>query len=224
MTDPPTEYSAHDEGVIEAALDRAWQEYESEYGDDSGGFGEGDGGNMTGDEPEEGGGGGGPSGITVTARIEWAGDTARANGGSRTTRLDRLQLGRVREALSETRDATRRATQARPAESYRAQGWHAQLRELTESARGSAAADRAGLSPTARTLTAWLSEDRTPTRANRDRIEEAYNSLRTTRVDNARQTARDARHNLSQALSDALGERYGSEIRLRDISNLRLED
>lgn len=207
---PSTDYDAHDEGVIEAALDRAWQEYESGYGDEA------DGG--------AGGGGPVPSGITVTARVEWAGVTDRARGGVRTTRLDRLQLDQAREALSRARDATRRAAEARPVESYRARGWHAQLRELTESARGSAAADRAGLSPTARTMLGWLSETQTPNRTNRARIEEAYNALRTSRIDSARQEARQARHELAQSLSDALGQRYGSEIRLRDISAIRLED
>lgn len=215
---PSSDYDARDEAVIEAALDRAFSEYEggseSDYETDSGddaGYGDD-------------GGGFGPSGITVTARVEWAGVTDRARGGVRTTRLDRLDLGRTREALGRAREATRQAEQARPAQSYRAQGWHAQLRELTESARGSAAADRAGLSPSSRTMVGWLSETQTPNNANRARIEEAYNSLRTGRVENARQNAREARHDVANALSDALAERYGSDIRLRDISNIRLTD
>jgi hypothetical protein len=62
--------------------------------------------------------------------------------------------------------------------SYTAKGWSAQLRELTSTAPGRAAADQAGLSVTARTLLAWLSEERTPTKANRAKIADAYQSMR----------------------------------------------
>jgi hypothetical protein len=61
--------------------------------------------------------------------------------------------------------------------SYTARGWHAQLRALTGTRVGREAASAAGLSPTRRTLLAWLTEARTPTAANRQRITDAYTAL-----------------------------------------------
>jgi len=195
-----SDYDAHDEGQLEAALDRAWADYDSGRAE-----------------------GAVPTGIRVTARVEWAGVEDRARGGRRTTRMDVLRLAPVRQALDRARAASRRAGEARPATSYQAKSWHAQLRTLTASARGSAAADRAGLNPSARTLTEWLGETRPPSKANQEKIAEAYRSLGTWKVDTASERAGRARHELAQALSDALGERYGSEIRLRDITEFRLE-
>lgn len=213
-TGPCDPYDGYDEGVIEAALDRAFQQWEAGSGDD---------------EPpaadyETGGGGRTPTRMTVTARIEWAGVHDRANGGVRRTQLDDLRLAPVKEALDRARSAEARAADARPASSYRAKSWHAQLRELTGHGRGSAAADKAGLDPSARTLTEWLAERRAPSPENRAKIAEAYEALRTWKLDAARADAAQARHDLATRLSDALGNRYGADIRLRDITSLRLED
>lgn len=193
-TGDPTPYSDQDEGIIEAAFDRAFRDYEAELP---------------------------PSQMTVRAQIEWGGVLDRANGGIRTTRLNGLNLRGVRAALNRVNAAERSAAEARPATSYRAKGWHAQLRELTGSRRGSELAERAGLDPSARTLQRWLAGGQ-PSRANRERIAEAYEGLRTWRVDQARGEVQQARHELSGELSDALRERYGQEIRLRDIRTLRL--
>jgi hypothetical protein len=61
--------------------------------------------------------------------------------------------------------------------SYRATGWHAQISKLTAVAGGHAASEAAGLSPTVRTLLAWLAEERTPSAANQARIASAYSHL-----------------------------------------------
>lgn len=61
--------------------------------------------------------------------------------------------------------------------SYTASGWHAQLRALTSTRAGRAAADQVGLSPTGRTLLAWLAEQQTPNTANRAKIADAYRLL-----------------------------------------------
>lgn len=62
--------------------------------------------------------------------------------------------------------------------SYKAVGWHAQIRKLSElGPRGSAAADQVGLDVTADTLRAWLSEQRAPTASNQQKIHDAYRSL-----------------------------------------------
>lgn len=194
-SDEPTPYSDHDEGIIESALDRAFNDY----------------------------GGEAPSGIRVRAQVEWAGVVDRANGGVRRTRLDGLDLGKVKKQLDRTREARDRAGQARPAQSYQAKGWHAQLRKLTEHSRGSDAADKAGLSPSARTLREWLSESREPSKANQERIARAYEALRHDRVDRATAEYERHRHELVERLSESLRDRYGVEIRLRDIDDFDLE-
>lgn len=57
-------------------------------------------------------------------------------------------------------------------------GLAARLRYLTASSAGYEAMERAGISATPRTLIAWLSEQRTPHRANRQKIDAAYWDLR----------------------------------------------
>lgn len=61
--------------------------------------------------------------------------------------------------------------------SYTATGWHAQVRKLTEHSRGSWAADRAGLDVKHRTLVGWLAETTEPNKANRAKINAAYQLL-----------------------------------------------
>jgi hypothetical protein len=51
-----------------------------------------------------------------------------------------------------------------------ARGWHARLRLLTRTGPGYAALRAAGLDVTARTLVAWLAEDREPSKANQAKI------------------------------------------------------
>lgn len=59
--------------------------------------------------------------------------------------------------------------------SYTAQSWHAQLSKLTSQPRGYEAAEKAGLSATARTLRAWLSDPDYPIRrSDREKIARAY--------------------------------------------------
>lgn len=200
-TGDPTEYSDGDTAVIEAAVDEAWADYEAA---------------AAGEEP---------SGMRVSARIEWNGSTNRSNNGHRTTTLVNLNLAPVRKALDRARAASKRAEQARPATSYQAKGWHAQIRALTESKRGSAAADRAGLDPSARTLRRWLSRDAAPSKENQAKIAEAYGALGMWRVDTANAAAKAARRELADTLSRQLREGYpGTEIRLFDIENMELRD
>lgn len=160
-----------------------------------------------------------PSAMRVTARIEWAG----ADTGVRTTRFDGLRLDGVVDAMDRARAAEHQAQQARPATSYTATGWHAQIRALTEHSRGSECADRAGLAPSAQTLHRWLAEEQAPSAANREKIANAYTALRTNRVDRAREQGQAWRHEVVDELTSALRDRYGAEIRIRDIRNLRFD-
>ncbi len=199
-TGDPTEYDDGDAAAVEAAVDQAWAEYEAAA--------------AAGDMP---------SNVRVSAQVEWSGVLDRARNGHRTTRLDGLELAQVKKALDRAREASRRAEQARPAVSYQAKGWHAQIRTLTETKRGSAAADKAGLSPSVRTLQKWLSGDATPSKANQAKIAEAYGALRTWKVDKATTEATKANREVADKLSGALRDRYGAEIRLRNITDLELQ-
>ncbi|MER7953075.1 hypothetical protein ABTY59_37420 [Streptomyces sp. NPDC096079] len=62
--------------------------------------------------------------------------------------------------------------------SYTAKGWHAQISKITSQPRGYEAAEAVGLSATADTLKAWLSESREPTAANQRLIAAAYERMR----------------------------------------------
>ncbi|MDX2854585.1 transcriptional regulator [Streptomyces sp. PA03-3a] len=57
-------------------------------------------------------------------------------------------------------------------------GLEARLKYLTNSPAGYQAMERAGVSVTARTLIAWLSGDRDPSKANAGRIDAAYRDMR----------------------------------------------
>ncbi|MBN9757854.1 hypothetical protein Ae406Ps2_6349c [Pseudonocardia sp. Ae406_Ps2] len=194
-TGPATDYTDAEEAALEAAAERAWEEYQA------------------GEEQM-------PERMTVYgARVEWAGvETPRA-----AVRLDRLDLDRVGAALSAVKQANARAAQGE-ATSYTATGWHSQLRALTGTARGSELADRAGLNPSGRTLRAWLAEDRPPNAANQRAIAEAYSGLRTYGRDHAQADARDARHDAVEAINDAVRERYGADVRFRDVDRIEFHD
>jgi hypothetical protein len=128
----------------------------------------------------------------------------------------------VKAALAGARTASAKAA-ATPERlsSYQAKGWAAQLAQLTKlGAAGSAAADAAGLNPTVRTLKAWVSGERAPSAANRARISEAYGRAATRHRDAATTSSRQASARVAQAFTDALGDRYGAEIRITDITGL----
>ncbi|MEV8478599.1 transcriptional regulator [Streptomyces sp. NPDC051173] len=57
-------------------------------------------------------------------------------------------------------------------------GWMARLHYLTRTDHARAAAREAGLTVTGRTLTAWLEGRRSPSRANLERIDAAYRTVR----------------------------------------------
>lgn len=199
-TGDPTPYDDNDAAALEAAVDEAWAEYESQ------------------------GGSGQPTNMRVTAQVEWSGVLDRARGGHRTTRLDGLDMAAAKKALDQAREATKRAESAAPAVSYRAKGWHAQLSALTGSKYGSTASDKAGLSPTTRTVREWLSESRAPSKANQEKIAAAYDSLKNRRVEVSQDRANRASGALANILSGIFRDRYGAEIRLRNITGMELED
>lgn len=193
-TGDPTAYTEDDESGLIDAVDEGWDEFEN------------------------------PTKMTVSAVVEWSGSTNRSHGGFRTVRLDGLELGGVKAALDDARTAGQTARDARTSSGYTAQGWHAQINALTKHSRGSELADRAGLDPTARTLSAWLSESRAPSKANRQRIADAYAALGTARVDAAHSRRRRANHQASEAISAAVRERYGADVRFTDVRSVEFDN
>lgn len=192
-TGDPTEYTPAEIAELTEALDEAWAEYDETF-------------------PES---GSEPGVARVQAQVEWAGVLDRARDGHRKVNfgID----GRLSpDAMREVKKALDRARVAQPSVRYDRKGWHAQLKQLTGTQRGYDAANRAGLSPTARTLREWLGEDRTPNAANQRKIHQAYEHLRNYHVDSARRAVADR-------FSEALTERYGAEIRLRGITDMNLE-
>lgn len=193
-TGDPTAYTEDDESGLIDAVDEGWDEFEN------------------------------PTKMTVSAVVEWSGSTNRAHGGHRTVRLDGLELGGVQAALGDARAAGQAARDARTSSSYTAQGWHAQVNALAKHSRGSEMADRAGLDVSGRTLRAWLAEDRAPSRANRERIADAYAALATAPVDAAHTRRRQANHRASEAISDAVRDRYGADVRFTDVRSVEFDD
>ena len=89
-----------------------------------------------------------------------------------------MPTGRGKTLGAAVVDLYRQVSGDRPRRSYTATGWHAQLRALTETRAGLAAAAKVDLSPSRRTLLAWLAERQAPSVANRVKITQAYQMLR----------------------------------------------
>lgn len=193
-----TDYSAADAAAIEAAIAEAWADYA--YDDEM-------------DRPY-------PTTVFVIAEIEWSGENRglRPNG----THFYNLDLSGVIAALERARPAGSAAAAAAPLRSYRAKGWQAQLRQLSRTKKGRAAAAAAGLSPTPRTLGGWLT-GKSPNRSNIARIHEAYRSVREEPVTTARESARRANRAVADALSEALRNEYEIDIRIFNIQHLELQ-
>ena len=156
-------------------------------------------------------------GINVTARIEWAGEYAN-NGrhGERTVQLDTMNLTRVRDALRNAQRLEGLAARG-PLRSYTAKGWEAQLHHLNSTKRGREALKAAGWNPSRETLRRYGRGEQTPLKSNRAKLAEAY--------DNARNPGRgwvEARNAAVGELTSTLRQQYGSNVRFRDISDLRL--
>lgn len=229
-TGEPSDYDDHEEAAIEAAAEAAWLDYggddldepdPSDLLDYDDAYADGDAGGAEPAAPEPPAGRiGGPGDpvvrkepdkLRVTATIEWAG--AQNPKPRRTTTLVGLNLKALAPYLAAA-SATRRAVKrASPYRSYRAVGWHAQLRELTGTKSGQAAAARAGLAPTPRTLLNWLSQATTPKPENLAKIHRAYDNMRDRRILDAKDQAKHANHELAQKLNRIVSDAYQAEVR-----------
>jgi hypothetical protein len=202
------EYTEPEIDELYEYLDDAFDDY----------YGEGEEGD---DVSLEGGGGGTPEGLDVTAVTEWAG-VVDHNGrrGERTTHLgsrgESVNLTPVIDAVRAARAEARRAASG-PLKSYRAKGWHAQLRQIMNTKRGREAAREAGLIPSRETQRRWTRGDQAPSKANREKITAAYDAARNPHGTRAKQLRGEAAGKLTGALRDT----YGVNVRFRDIRDMR---
>ncbi|MER5549494.1 hypothetical protein ABT072_45630 [Streptomyces sp. NPDC002589] len=167
-----------------------------------------------------------PSKLNVRAKVEWAGVYQAGNQGVRSVRIDGLSADRmrkVREAAEKARTSSGKARAAKPSSSYRAKGWEAQFRQLFKTAKGYEAMGAAGVSATKQTLDRWLSGSQSPSKANREAIERAYETMRGRPVTEARDAAQAAAKSAADALTEAMRDRYGANVRFRDIRSFGFE-
>jgi hypothetical protein len=229
MSGAGVDYSEDEINDVYDAISDAWEDgyglgdaFDINFGDVFGG-----GEAPSGDEGASGGsdrgpitatGGGSANGnITVTAKVEWAGEYAN-NGrqGERTVKLDRVDTRPVAAALRKAQNLEVRAARG-PLRSYTAKSPQAQLHQLDRTKRGQEALRDAGFSPSRQTLRRWAKGEQTPNRANRARILEAYENMR-----NPGRGVMGARKEVTDALTQSLSARYdGQNIRFRDIRTMR---
>jgi hypothetical protein len=163
-------------------------------------------------------GGGDVARITVTARIEWAGEYVNSRGGVRTVHLDPMNVRPVREAMAKAQRLEVLAARG-PLSSYKAKGWSAQLKQLSKTERGREALREAGFAPSRETLRRYGHGSQSPGRANREKIAQAYGDAR-----NPGRGWAKARRDVADALTGVMKAQYGgSNIRFRDIEELRFE-
>ncbi|KUL38921.1 hypothetical protein ADL22_16900 [Streptomyces sp. NRRL F-4489] len=102
-------------------------------------------------------------------------------------------------------------------------GLAARLRYLTASDAGYEAMDRAGITVRPRTLIAWLAEERTPSKANLNRLDDAYWDLRRRNVvtDLKRRLAnrgRGTRIEIDPADQTQVATRHRRDVEMRSIN------
>ncbi|MFF4963239.1 hypothetical protein ACFY2Z_40965 [Streptomyces sp. NPDC001222] len=168
-----------------------------------------------------------PSKVDVRAKVEWAGVYQPGNQGVRRIRVEGLKpekMREVRKVIEKARKALGKQRTAKPAATYRAKGWEAQFRQLFKTAKGYEAMSKAGVSATKQTLDRWLSGSQTPSKANREAIERAYGEMRERPVSEARSAAESASKAAAEAMTEAMRERYGVNVRFRDIEHFRFEE
>ena len=156
-----------------------------------------------------------PSQISVFAEIEWAG-TFNAQV-RRMLRADQLDLRAVVAAVAAGRMIRKGAERLK---SYTRTDARSQARQLSRTKVGREYLLREGVS--ARAVRSWENGKAKPSPASRQKVAAAYEAAATRNVIRERTRSAAAAHRVAEALSAALSERYGAEIRVRDISSLDL--
>jgi hypothetical protein len=157
--------------------------------------------------------------VKITADIEWAGEYNRKR--HRTTTLAPMDLSGVREAVQNAVDAQAAGMLAgrRPPP----KGVAAQVRALQRTKAGRSMWERAGLSVSPRTVARWLAGTQRPSKANRERLEQAALQQHYDKRSAARGRTAAAKRAAVDAFTEVVQEKYGSEIRFFNISDLDIE-
>jgi hypothetical protein len=159
--------------------------------------------------------------VKTTARVEWSGEYANnGRNGVRTTKLEPMNLAPVRDAVRKAQRLEALAGRG-PLRTYKAKGWQAQLKQLQGTKRGQEALRAAGWNPSRETLRRYGKGTQAPSKANRARIAEAYDSAR-----NPGKGWVEARKEAVDAFTAATGQQAGGGgmvVRLRDIEDLKFQ-
>ncbi|MFE5809445.1 hypothetical protein [Streptomyces sp. NPDC056491] len=165
-----------------------------------------------------------PTRADVRAKVEWAGHVMPANDGKRRTRVELSpeKMKKVRKIVEKVKKATAKKEAAKPSARYKAKSPRARWNELAKSPRGRAAAKSVGLSPSAKTAKRWASGG-APSKAYAAKISEAYDALRNWNVREAGEASAAASKEAADAMTEAMKDRYGVNIRFRDIDHMDFE-
>ena len=158
--------------------------------------------------------------ITVTAKIEWAGELLNnGRGGERTVNLVGVDTRPIVAALRKARNLEILAIRG-PLRSYKAKSPQAQLHQLGSTRRGAEALREAGFNPSRRTQRRHENgEIKTWSKTNREKISEAYENMR-----NPGRGVQGARREVVDALTESLKRLPGhATVRFRDIRSMRIE-
>jgi hypothetical protein len=226
MSGDGEDYSDDEINDVYDAVSDAWEDHTSGGGGGGAGGGGAGGGGGGGGTPRRGfldlftitGNGSANGNITVTAKVEWAGEYANnGRGGERTVKLDRVDTRPIVAALRKARVVEKRSARG-PLRSYTAKSHEAQLRQLNGTKGGREALKNAGFNPSRETLRRWKNGSQPVGKNNQRRIAEAYENQR-----NPGRGVMGARREVTNALTASLKARYdGQNIRFRDIRDFRI--
>lgn len=159
--------------------------------------------------------------ITVTAKVEWAGEYANnGRGGERTVRLGfdrKLDTRPVVKALKKAQRLEVAAARG-PLRTYGAKTTEAKLRQLGGTKAGRAALREAGYTPSRWTAARHARGETKPNKAYENAINQAYENKR-----NPGRGVMAARREVADALTSSLRAAYdGQNIRFRDIRSMNI--
>lgn len=153
--------------------------------------------------------------MTVTADVEWAGSYNPQV--HRTTTLTGLDLTGVREAV-----ANHRSANADAARLGRASAPTLGVADAVRQVFGSNRAAATALGVTIRTVQRWVKGDSRPKPGHAARLTAAVQQQHTDRVADAKAAAGRSRRAVADAVSAAISDRYGAEVRLFNITDLHI--
>lgn len=156
-----------------------------------------------------------PSRLEVYAEVEWAGTFNRS--ALRLLRADGLDL---RQVVTQVAKARASVTSAVRLKSYDARTLQGKLHQLQRTQAGREFLAGAGV--TRRAIRSWERGTARPSKASREKIEQAYESAAMRYVTRAAERSAAAAHRIAEALTDALTDRYGAVIHIRQISSMEL--